>query len=181
MSMRARRTLSVAGGLLAFAAAPAAASAQQALAPVNVTVAPSARAESLVAKAQALPTTVDQFSKSARLYELAAASRAPGDAQAAAELRRAAFFRYYAGESRASVSLMERAAEHAAALGDVVGAANAYIDAALMAVDARLADRAKDLGRRAELLAESPMLDSTQRSALRGRMAGWHDVDVARR
>lgn len=163
----------------AAAATPAVALAQGTLQPVRVTAEGEARADRLRIEAEALPTKLDQFSKAARLYEQSAAARTSGDTATATCLRTAAFLRYYSGDSRAGSALMEKAARNAIEFGDVAGAANAYIDAAIIAVDAQQGGRALDLGRRAELLAKSPALTDAQRDALSGRMAGWHEVAVA--
>ena len=177
-----RRTLfRAAGALLTLSIAPAAASAQQALAAVHVSapVNDRARADELYERAMALPTETRFARKAAALYEQSAALRAAGDERAAASLRMAAYLRYYAGDRRAGVALMERAADHSAGTGDVVHAANAYIDAAIIAGELSDGARARELRQRAELLAGSPLLAESDRSAIRTRIAQWRDVAVA--
>ena len=165
------RTLARAITAVALAAAPSVARAQQTLDPVHVSAAPVARADRLEAEAAALPSELAQFPKAARLYEEAAAARPFGETRTAQSLRTAAFYRYHSGNSAASVRLLERAAENALAAGDVVAAANSYIDAALVADEMRATDRSVDLAQRAERLSRSPLLDATQRGALRTRIA----------
>jgi hypothetical protein len=182
MHSPARHLLTLGTSMLTIAAAaatPAVALAQGTLQPVRVTAQAVSRADRLRIDAEVLPTRLDQFAKAARLYEQSAAARAPGDTATGTCLRTAAFLRYYSGDSRAGTALMEKAARNAAAFGDVALAANAYIDAAIIAVDAAQSDRALDLGRRAEQLARSPSLTDAERNALAGRMAGWHEVALA--
>ena len=176
-----RSTLRAGAAAIAICAAPTIVAAQQPvpLDPVRVTA--TSRAEQLEAEAAALPTMTKELRKAASLYERAAEARAPQDVARATNLRQAAYHRYYAGDTRAGGQLMERAAQQSAATGDVALAANAYIDAALIANERAETDRALDLGRKAELLVNSPLLDETQRAGLLGRIAGWHQVAVATR
>ena len=181
MHTTARQLLSIGGTLLAAAAAiPAVATAQEGtLQPVHVTAVGVSRADRLRMEADALPARTDQFAKAARLYQRSAEARAPGDTATPTCLRTAAYLFYYSGDSRAGADLMEKAAQKSVEHGDVVHAANAYIDAAFIAAEIRQSDRALEFGRRAELLATSPLLSDSQRDALRGRMAGWSQVAVA--
>ena len=102
--------------------------------------------------------------------------RAPGDTLTPFCLRTAAYYRYYSGDTRESATLMERAAKHSVARGDVMGAANAYIDAALIAAEFQDISRSKKMSDRAEQLMTSPLLDEAQRSMLRGRISGDQSV-----
>lgn len=180
MHTTARHLLSIGGLLLSTAAVPAAASAQSStLQPVRVTAEAVSRADRLRIEAEALPTRVDQFSKAAKLLERSARAREQGDTATPTLLRTAAFLRYYSGDIGASTKLMEKAAQRSVEHGDVVNAATAYIDAAIIAAEDAQPSRALDLGRRAEQLAASPALTDAQRDALRGRMANWHAVEVA--
>ena len=63
--------------------------------------------------------------------------------------------------------------DRAIRLGDVMIAAHAYIDAAVIASELRQGSRAIELSERAVLLAKSPLLSADQRSALLERMDGW--------
>jgi hypothetical protein len=181
MYTRTRNHLFAGAALFAIAAAPIAASAQQTLAPVRVTASVE-HADRLAAQAESLSRELTGFKKAARLYEMSAAARGAGDVKAYANLRSAAFLRYDSGDKRAGLGLMEQAAERAATLGDVIAAANSYIDAAIIAGELKNGQRAQDLSRRAALLAKSPLLDGSQRSALLVRMDGWRAVtEVAMR
>lgn len=181
MYTRTRNYLFAGGMFLAIAAAPVAASAQQTLAPVRVT-ANVEHADRLALQADSLSRMLTHFKQAARLYEQSAAARSAGDAKAFTHLRAAAFLRYDSGDKRAGLALMEQAATRAADLGDVIAAANSFIDAALIAGELKQAPRAQDLSRRAALLAKSPLLDVSQRGALLARMSGWRAVtEVAMR
>jgi hypothetical protein len=181
MYTRTREYLLAGGILFAVASAPIAASAQQTLAPVHVTES-VAIADRLSAEADSLARQLTTFKKAAALYEKSAAARSPGDLKAVANLRSAAMLRYDGGDARRSLALMERAAERAVGLGDVISAANAYIDAAIIASELREGAQAKDFSRRAALLTKSPLLDGGQRTALLVRMNGWNAVmEVAMR
>jgi hypothetical protein len=181
MYTQTRNYLFAGGILFAIAAAPVVASAQQTLAPVRVT-ANVAHADRLAAEADSLSRNLTHFKKAAKLYEMSAAARPVGDVKAFTYLRAAAFLRYDSGDKRSGLALMEQAAQRAADFGDVIAAANSYIDAALIAGELKQGVRAQDLSRRAALLAKSPLLDGAQRSALLGRMNGWRAVtEVAMR
>ncbi len=172
MTTHMRNFLMAGGMLLAVAAAPVAASAQQKLPPVRVT-ASLEYADGLMLRAESLSTKLSHFKQAAELYERSADARTAGDPRAVTCLRSAATLRYNSGNKRKGLGLMEKAADRAIRLGDVVTAANAYIDAAVIAAELRQGDRARELGERAVLLAKSPLLTEDQRSALQYRMTGW--------
>jgi hypothetical protein len=181
MYTRTRNNLFAGAVLFAIAAAPIAASAQQTLTPVRVT-ANVAYADRLAVEADSLSRMLTTARKAAKLYEMSAEHRPVGDAKGYASLRAAAFLRYHAGEKSRSLGLMERAAQGAAEQGDVIAAANCYIDAAIIAGELKQGVRAQELSRHAALLAKSPLLDGAQRTALLVRMDGWRAVtDVAMR
>ena len=171
------RTQILATGAVLFAmlAAPMTVSAQQILDPIRVT-AEADRAEQRAAEAAASATTSSHFIKAARLYERAAAARPESDPRNAESLRKAATLHYYSGDLRRSAVLMERSAQRSASIGDVVNAANTFIDAAIVANELREGERAVALGDRARMLMNSPLLSDTQRSQLRGRIARWAEV-----
>ena len=181
MPTHMRNFLMAGGMLLAVAAAPVSASAQQKLPPVRVTAALE-RADGLMLRAESLSKELTQFKKAADLFERSAEMRTAGDAHAVACLRSAATLRYNSGDKRKSLGLMEKAGDRAIRLGDVVTAAHAYIDAAVIASELRQPQRARELGERAVLLARSPLLSDAQRGALEFRMEGWSSaVQVAAR
>ena len=172
MTTHMRNVLMAGGMLMAVAAAPGSATAQQKLPPVRVTASVQ-YADDLALRAESLSTQITQFKKAAELFERSAEVRAPGDARAVTCLRSAATLRYNSGNKRKGLGLMEKAADRAIRLGDVVIAAHSYIDAAVIASELRQGERALDLSQRAALLVKSPLLSDAQRSALLERMSGW--------
>jgi ATP/maltotriose-dependent transcriptional regulator MalT len=175
MTTHMRNVLMAGGMLMAVAAAPVSATAQQKLPPVRVT-ASAEYADDLALRAESLSTQVTQFKKAAQLFERSAEVRGPGDSRAVTCLRSAATLSYYSGDKRKGLGLMEKTADRAIRLGDVILAAHAYIDAAVIASELRQGARAQDLSERAALLAKSPLLSETQRTALLHRMSGWSVV-----
>ena len=172
MTTHMRNFLMAGGMLLATAAAPVAASAQQKLPPVRVTASVE-YADGLMLRAESLSTQLTQFKQAAALFEQSAEARTIGDTRAVSCLRSAAMLRYNSGNKRKGLGLMEKAGDRAIRLGDVVTAANSYIDAAVIAAELRQGERARELGERAALLAKSPLLSADQRGALLYRMTGW--------
>jgi hypothetical protein len=168
MNATTRILLGASGALLSISGAAATLSAQQTLEPVHVTA--NARADSFHDQAMALPTETRFATKAARLHERSAELRDESDPMAASCLRTAAFLRYYAGGRRASADLMEKAAERAAGIGDVGRAADSYVDAAYIAQELKEGDRARTLARKAELLANSPLITDVQRASIRARI-----------
>lgn len=171
MNATTRILLGAGGALLTLSSTTAVLTAQHALEPVHVTASATARADRLHEAAMALPTETRFAAKAAKLHEQSAELRGEGDPEAVNCLRSAAFLRYYAGSRRTSADLMERAAARAANIGDVARAADAYIDAAYIAQELRDGGRARDLARRAQLLANSPLISDVQRAALRARIS----------
>ena len=172
MNTHMRNFLMASGMLMAVAAAPVAASAQQKLPPVRVT-ASLAYADGLALRAESLATVLTSFKEAADLFERSADARTASDPRAVSCLRSAATLRYNSGNKRKGLGLMEKAADRAIRLGDVVTAANSYIDAAVIAAELKQGDRARELGERAPLLTKSPLLSEEQRGALMYRMNGW--------
>ena len=168
MNATTRILLGASGALLSISGAAATLSAQQTLEPVRVTA--NAAADRLHDEAMALPTETRYANKAAKLHERSAALRDESDPQAATCLRSAAFLRYYAGGRRASADLMEKAAERSANIGDVAKAADAYVDAAYIAQELKQGERARELARHAELLANSPLITDVQRASIRARI-----------
>ena len=168
MNATTRILLGASGALLSIAGAAATLSAQQTLDPVRVTA--NAAADRFHDEAMAMPTETRLANNAAKLHERSAELRDASDPQAASCLRTAAFLRYYAGGRRASADLMEKAAERAAEIGDVARAADSYVDAAYIAQELRESDRARSFARRAELLANSPLISETQRASIRARI-----------
>ena len=155
---------------------PAAARAQQPLEPVRVTVI-ATEADTLEARAHAYSARWNDvrdkrtLRKAAALHERAAELRAPEDGRAFTNLQSAAILRYDAGQRAAAADLMERAADQAMARGDVLNAAGAYLDAAIVAIELRQGDRVREFARRGSLLMHSPLISPAQRGELFLRVA----------
>jgi hypothetical protein len=172
------RRLSIAAavaGVAATLALPATASAQMRLEPVRVTAARWAEANALTEKAVSLYSTPKKYKYAASLHMRAANLRAPGDSAGFMDLSMAGHLYRAAGDLLSARAAMERAAEHAAARGDVYNAAKAYVDAGFLAIEEHRSDRVPALALKAELLAKSPLLSDEQRASIMGRV-GYSQV-----
>lgn len=171
MPVTPRVRLTVAGALLAVAATPVAALAQQQLQPVRVSPSEAlVRAEALHTRGMKEGESLDRLKKASKLHQQSAELRAADDPRRAECLREAALLRYYAGDRRGAAPIMARAAESAVERGDVVLAAQSFSDAAIMAHETKQPARAWELGVRADVLTSSPLLTEAQRLALRERI-----------
>jgi hypothetical protein len=128
------------------------------------------RARSLRLQAEDLYSQPKQWKKAARLLEQSAQLREATDPEVYTCLM-------YAGRLRAAVNDLagarvdlEKAASHALARGSVVEAAHAYIDAAHIASSEKDIAGARDLVRRATMLAESPLLSAEQKHVIEARL-----------
>jgi hypothetical protein len=157
--------LSLAGALLATMGSPDGAVAQYRL-PALVT---SVEADSMHSAAARL-AQAGRWGDAARLYRRSAELRAPDDPLGFTCLREAAQLSYGAGDLSGARNDMVRAANQALARGDLRAAALAYVDAAWVAQEQKKPRQVWDLGRRAEMLAASPLLPSTDRSAILNRI-----------
>ena len=171
MRMTPRALTTVAAAALALAAVPAAALAQQHLQPVRVSPSETlARAEALHGRGVEAGDSLNRLKQAAKLHEGSAELRTVDDPQRTECLREAALLRYYSGDRSAASRIMVRAAESAAERGDVITAAQSFSDAAIIAHEMKQGARAWELGLRADVLTGSPLLNETQRLALRERI-----------
>lgn len=157
--------LSAAGVLLLTLALPAAAAAQYRL----PTVISSFKADSLHEAAGAL-VAAHRYRDAARLHRRSADLRPAEDPLGFRCLSEAAALVYASGDRSAARGDLARAADHALARGDLRNAALAYLDAAWIAQEQRNTRQVWELGHRAEMLAESPLLGSTDRAAILQRI-----------
>jgi hypothetical protein len=157
--------LSVAGVLLLTLALPGAAAAQYRL----PTVISSFTADSLHEAAGAL-VAAQRYRDAARLHRRSAELRPAEDPMGFQCLSEAAALIYAAGDRSAARGDLARAADHALARGDLRNAALAYLDAAWIAHEQRNPRQVWEFGHRAEMLAESPLLGSTDRAAILQRI-----------
>jgi hypothetical protein len=158
--------LSIAGALVALAGVPGAAPAQYRL----PTIVSSLRADSLHEAAAAL-VTAHRYRDAAGLHRRSAALRSADDPQGFHCLSEAAALAYAARDRSAARNDMARAAEQALARGDLRSAALAYLDGAWIAQEQNNRRQVWELGHRAELLAASPLLASSDRQAILGRIS----------
>jgi hypothetical protein len=159
------RHLAAAGVLLASIALPDPAPAQHRL-PVLVS---AVKADSLHQAAAAL-VTARRWRDAARLHRRSAELRPAEDALGFTCLSEAAALAYAAGDRSAARADMSRAAGHALARGDLRAAALAYLDAAWIAQEQRNRAQVWELGRRAEMLADSPLLAASDRASILRRI-----------
>jgi hypothetical protein len=170
MYSHSRRLLLTATVALAVFALPASAHAQL-LEPIRITESRQ-KAEKLDAQARVLEENDwSQLEKAAILREKAAVLRTADDPAGTVSLYWAARDRYYSGNQKAARELMEKAADRALAMGDVLNAATAYTEAAYISADLKDGSRMRELAAKARLLATSPMLNTDQREQLRTRLA----------
>jgi hypothetical protein len=153
--------------------APAATAAQQRLTPVQIEVERSesenARADTVDEWARALYATSSKLRYAAQLHERAAMIRGD-DVRAAASYRSGAWAYAAAGKNGQATKLMVKAAEQAARAGRIEEAANAYIDAALIAVADNREDKVPALLSRVHALLGAPSLSSDRRSKILERI-----------
>jgi hypothetical protein len=165
MSSTFANRLSAAGVLLVTLGLPGAASAQYRL----PTVISSVEADSLHQAAEAL-VTAHRWRDAARLHRRSAEIRPSDDPLGFRCLSEAAALVYASGDRSAARGDMARAAEHALDRGDLRNAALAYLDAAWIAQEQKNPRQVWELGHRAEMLAQSPLLDSPDRAAILHRI-----------
>lgn len=170
MASMIRTTALATATIVAALAVPPTASAQHQLSPIRVSPSADAEAGVLHAKAVEAGASLNRLREASRLHERSANLRSAEDPQTFDCLQEAALLRYYSGDRSGAVALMERAAELAAARGDVVAAAKSFSDAAIMAHQTKQRARAWDLGVRANLLTASPLLSDAERQSLQTRI-----------
>jgi hypothetical protein len=157
--------LAATGVLLAILALPTAAAAQYRLPTINTAV----RADSLHASAEAL-VAAHRWGDAARLHRRSAELRDAEDPLGFRCLKEAAALAYASGDRSSARSDMAAAASHALSRGDLRAAALAYVDAAWIAQEQKNPRQVWELGHRAEMLADSPLLASADRQAILQRI-----------
>jgi hypothetical protein len=163
--------LSIAGLLLATLGLPATAAAQYRL-PVLIS---SVKADSLHEAAAAL-VTAHRWRDAARLHRRSAELRAPDDPLGYRCLSEAAALAYATGDRSAARGDMAEAAGQALARGDLRAAALAYLDAAWIAQEQKNRRQVWELGHRAEMLAASPLLGTSERADILRRISHAPEV-----
>lgn len=150
-------------------AMPTQTQAQDAFAALDIEPTPVA-AEELEAMAYDMILVQRNWDEAAGLYRRAAELRGSSDARAAMDLRLAGYIYFYSGRIPAAMSSQTQSGEAFLALGDVAGAAEAFIDGAWVAAKSDMPAEAAALGARAHLLTRSPILPTAERFALARRL-----------
>jgi hypothetical protein len=128
------------------------------------------QAEKLEQRAKDLFSQPERYGRAAKLLQRAAATREIGDPERIRDLQLASRLSYYKGDEGKALVLMRKSAEEALATGDVIVAANRYVDAAFLAKSAGQVDEATEMVKKATLLAGSPLIDVASRSAILTRV-----------
>ena len=160
--------------MLALLATPVGvATAQQPLSTVEVEARrvsrENARADSLDARARTMYADARWHLDAARLHRRAGQLRG-NDPRAVSSFRSAAWMYSAAGDHALGRQMMEKAAEVAADVGDVEGAANAYVDAAYLAIASDRSDRVPSILGRMHAVLGSPLLPADRRTAILRRV-----------
>jgi hypothetical protein len=127
------------------------------------------RAAELNRQAVALYSVPARAGDAARLHVQEVSLRTASDPEAVTALVMAANLYSYSKQPITARKTMERAAERALAIGDVVTAAQAFTNAAFLAHENNNASETQRLGRKAVLLSESPVLSQEERTTIRNR------------
>ena len=159
--------VSTAGLLLLTLGLPVSASAQYQL-PGLVS---SFKADSLHEAAVTLAHTTHRWRDAASLHRRSAALRSVDDPLAYRCLREAAAIAYAVNDRSSARTDMAKAASQALARGDLRAAADAYLDAAWIAQEQGKPRQVWELGHRAEMLADSPYLNASDRAAILQRIS----------
>jgi hypothetical protein len=114
----------------------------------------------------------ERWGEAADLHRQAAENLQKNDAGQFFGYSRAALLYFHAGELAAARRSMEDAAEVAEATGDVLTAANAFVDAAFIAVAEDYDGKQREFVGEARELIESPVLSVEDRAAVLARIEG---------
>jgi hypothetical protein len=155
------------GLLLLTLGLPATAAAQYQL-PALVS---SFKADSLHEAAVTLALTSHRWRDAASLHRRSASLRSADDPLAYRCLTEAAALAYASKDRSAARADMAQAATQALARGDLRAAADAYLDAAWIAQEQGKTRQVWELGHRAEMLASSPYLSVSDRTAILRRIS----------
>jgi hypothetical protein len=160
--------------LLASVGLPATAAAQYQL----PTIVSSVKADSLHEAAVRMAAS-GRWGQAAVLYRRSAEFRAAEDPQGSRSLSEAAALAYAAGDRSGARGDLARAAERSLMRGDLKQAAMSYLDAAWIAQEQRKQEQVWDLGHRAEILADSPLLSGNDRRDILRRIERAPDSQLA--
>jgi len=121
-------------------------------------------------KAEGLMTSLDNAGQAGDLLEQAGRMLAVEDANSVGLLIRAARLHYFNGELAQARQAMKDAGWRALGQGFPVAAANAYTDAALIAVAQKDVDGARELAAIVNLIAHWPGLTTAERRQIKSRI-----------
>jgi hypothetical protein len=132
----------------------------------------TSEATRLEADALSLSESPADLGKAADLFREAAGLRPAGDPVAVRDLIQAARFSFYSGKRDRALKDFAAAAETALRFGDVLAAAESFLDAAWVAQQVLDGTQALRYALRAQELAASPLLNETDRARLMSRLPG---------
>lgn len=172
MKMHTRWTLTALAVLLVAAPGLEAQSA----APATDEAKRVALAEKLEQQARDASADMETFGKASSLYREAAETL--GDHPDAADhLVHAGRLAYYTGDRGRAIEDFRAAGEQALEWGDVLVAAQAFLDAAWVAAEEERGTEARELAQRAERLSSSPLIQRQERASLLSRIADLQQQD----
>jgi hypothetical protein len=132
----------------------------------------TSEATRLEADALSLSESPTDLGRAAELFRQAAALRPAGDPVAMRDLIQAARYSFYSGKRERALKDFAAAAETALRFGDVLGAAESFLDAAWVAQQVRDGALALRYAVRAQELSASPLLNESDRTRLMSRLPG---------
>ena len=131
---------------------------------------PAVSPEILEARAAELYDSPKQYRRAAELHLEAAELREFGDPLRVRNQSYAARLYYYAGDKGKAQTTLETAADDARNAGDIITAADLYLDASYVATERKNAAEVHRLVEKAELLMSSPLVDAGTRDRVLGRI-----------
>jgi hypothetical protein len=132
----------------------------------------TSEATRLEADALSLSESPSDLGKAADLFRQAAGLRPAGDPTAVKDLIQAGRFSFYSGKRDRALKDFAAAAETALRFGDVLAAAESFLDAAWVAMQVSDGAQALHYAVRARQLAASPQLREDDRARLLSRLPG---------
>lgn len=167
--------------LVAIAALPAVASAQNRETFELPAIQVEAFQNPLHVEALALYETPARWAEAGELHEKAAKELVKNDAGQFFGYNRAAALYLYAGETARSRRAMERAASVAEATGDEFTAANAWVDAAFIAIAEGFTAKKREFVANARILLDSDTMSASDRASVLARIDGAPTTAVGAR
>jgi hypothetical protein len=156
----------LAAGLFGAMAAPGSASQYAETAVPSASRSKTIDPQEFESRAKSLFSNPKRYDEAIKLFLKAADTREVGDPVRVKDVIMASRLAYYREDMARSLSLMQRAADEAAATGDVLTAAHAYMDAAFLARGFTNADVVVALVKKAELLAYSPLISELDKEGI---------------